>query len=97
MLAQFGANFAAVHSVVRIINQRGCRILAGAAVTAVVLGGCMPRTVPLVGADPADPTVKVAGVGYRSTIAPYTSLRPTVPRSWRELNERVAPTPKSDR
>jgi hypothetical protein len=57
----------------------------------------MPRTVPLVGADPADPTVKVAGVGYRSTIAPYTSLRPTVPRSWRELNERVAPTPKSDR
>jgi hypothetical protein len=96
MLAQFGANFAAVHSVVRILNQRGCRILAGAALAAVVLGGCVPTTVALVGADPADPTARVAGVGYRSTIAPYTSLRPTAPRSWRGLNEGVAPKPKSD-
>jgi hypothetical protein len=52
--------------------------------------------VPLAGADPADPGAKVVGVGYRSTIAPYTSLRPTAPGSWREQNERVAPAPKSN-
>jgi len=55
----------------------------------------MPTAVPLAGADPADPGAKVAGVGYRSTIAPYTSLRPTAPSSWREQNDRVAPAPKS--
>jgi hypothetical protein len=55
----------------------------------------MPITAPLVGADPADPGAKVAGVGYRSTVAPYTSLRPTAPSSWREQNDRVAPQPKS--
>ena len=96
MLAQFGANFAAVHSVVGQFNR--CRfgiLLAGVAVTALTLGGCMPAAVPLAGADPADPGAKVAGVGYRSTIAPYTSLRPTAPSSWREQNDRVAPAPKS--
>ena len=98
MLAQFGANFAAVHSVVRHFNR--CRsgiLFAGVAVAAVTLGGCVPATVPLVGADPADPAVRVAGVGYRSTIAPYTSLRPTAPAPWRQQNERVAPAPKSGR
>jgi len=98
MLAQFGAKFAAVHSVVRQFNRRRSGILlAGVAVAAVSLGGCMPATVPLIGADPADPGVKVAGVGYRSTIAPYTSLRPTAPSSWREQNQRVTPAPKSGR
>lgn len=98
MLAQFGANFAAVHSVVEQINRfRFGILLAGVAVAAVTLGGCKPTTVPLVGADPADPGAQVAGVGYRSTVAPYTSLRPTAPSSWRELNERVAPAPKSGR
>lgn len=98
MVAQLGANFAAVHSVVRQFNRRRSGILlAGVAVAAVTLGGCMPATVPLVGADPADPGVKVAGVGYRSTIAPYTSLRPTAPAPWRQQNERVAPAPKSGR
>jgi len=95
MLAQFGANFAAVHSVVRQFNRR--IRLAGVAVAAATLGGCMPATVPLAGADPADPSVRVAGVGYRSTISPYTSLRPTAPTSWRLQNERVTPTPKSGR
>jgi hypothetical protein len=65
------------------------------AVTALTLGACVPTAVPLAGADPADPGAKVAGVGYRSTIAPYTSLRPTAPSSWREQNDRVAPAPKS--
>ena len=96
MLAQLGAILAAVRSVVETIFGIRFRALTGMAITAVTLGGCLPTAVPLAGADPADPTAKVAGVGYRSTIAPYTSLRPTAPRSWREQNERVAPTPKSD-
>lgn len=86
MLAQLGAILAAVRSVVETIL----------AITALTLGGCMPAAVPLAGADPADPGAKVAAVGYRSTIAPYTSLRPTAPSSWRERNDRVAPAPKSD-
>jgi hypothetical protein len=98
MLAQFGANFAAVHSVVGQFNRsRSGILLAGVAVAAITLGGCMPATVALIGADPADPGVKVARVGYRSTIAPYTSLRPTAPAPWRQQNERVTPAPKSGR
>jgi hypothetical protein len=94
MLAQLGAILAAVRSVAETIFGIRFRILAGVAVTALALGGCMPTTVPLAGADPADSGARVAGVGYRSTIAPYTRLRPTAPASWREQNERVAP--KSD-
>ena len=95
MFTQLGAIFAAVHSVVETMSAIRFRTLAGIAV-AVTLGGCLPTTEPLASADPADPRAKVAGVGYRSTIAPYTSLRPTAPSSWRQQNERVAPTPKSD-
>ena len=94
MLAQLGAILAAVRSVVETIFGIRFRTLAGIAVAALTLGGCVPTTVPLVGADPADPGAKVAGVGYPSTVAPYTSLRPTAPGSWREQNERAAP--KSD-
>ena len=97
MLAQLGAILAAVHSVVKTISGIRFRQLAGMAIAAVTLGGCLPATVPLVGADPANPRAEVAGVGYRSSIAPYTSLRPTAPSSWREQNERAAPAPKSDR
>jgi len=97
MLAQFGAKIAAVGRVaVRLVDTR-YRIPAAVVAAALTLGGCLPTTVPLVGADPADPGAKVAGVGYRSTIAPYSSLRPAAPAPWREQNERVAPTPKSDR
>lgn len=96
MLAQFGANFAAVHSVVcRIYQKRngGAVALALLAIGGVVSGCAVPLA--LNGQDPADPSVPVAAAGYRSTVAPYTSLRPTVPTSWREQNERVAPKPKS--
>jgi hypothetical protein len=96
MLAQLGAILAAVGSVAEIIIF-GIRFqaLAGMAVTALTLGACMPTVVPLAGADPADPNAKVAGVDYRSTVAPYSSRRPTAPSSWREQNDRVAPAPKS--
>ena len=95
MLAQLGAILSAVRSVVERLFGLRFRTLAGLAVTAVTLAGCMPATVPLAGADPADPRAKVAGVGYRSTVAPYTGLRPTAPAPWRDQNDRVAPAPKS--
>ena len=96
MLAQLGAILAAARSVVEAIFGIRFQTLAGVVVTSFTLGGCMPTAVPLAGADPADPAARVAGAGYRSTIAPYTSLRPTAPSSWREQNDRVAPAPKPD-
>ncbi|MCA1551002.1 hypothetical protein I6F36_29665 [Bradyrhizobium sp. BRP19] len=61
------------------------------------LSGCMPATTHMASADPADPAAKVAPVGYRSTIAPYTSLRPATPAPWRGRNEAVTPQPKQER
>jgi hypothetical protein len=63
----------------------------------MALSGCMPAAAPLVVADPADPAAKVARTGYRSTLAPYTSLRPATPAPWRERNDAVAPQPRQDR
>jgi len=97
MLAQLGAILAAVRTVVERLFGTRFGIVGALAAAAVTLGGCLPTTVPLAGPDPADPHAKVAGVGYRSTIAPYSSLRPAAPAPWREQNDRVAPTPKSDR
>jgi hypothetical protein len=97
MLAQLGPILAAIGSAAEAIFGIRCRTLVGMAVTAVALGGCLPAAVPLAGADPADPGAKVAGVGYRSTITPYTSLRPSTPAPWRERNDGVAPQPKLDR
>ena len=97
MLAQLGAKLAAVCSVAGKLFDIRLGILAATTGASMTLGGCMPTTVPLAGADPADPGARVAGVGYRSTVAPYSSLRPVAPSSWREQNDRVAPVPKSGR
>jgi hypothetical protein len=97
MLAQFGANIAAVRSAAARLFETRFRVPAAIMAAALTLGGCLPTTVPLAGPDPADPGARVAGVGYRSTVAPYTGLRPAAPSSWREQNDRVAPAPKSDR
>ncbi len=96
MLALFGANFAAVVSACGRLCRFAWRTLA-AAVMAGLLSACIPTIASLTGADPADPTVRVAGVGYRSTIAPYTSLRPSTPAPWQQRNDNVAPQPKQDR
>ncbi len=64
---------------------------------APALSGCMPATTHMASADPADPAAKVAPVSYRSTIAPYTSLRPATPAPWRGRNEAVTPQPKQQR
>jgi hypothetical protein len=66
------------------------------AAVALALSGCMPATVPMASADPADPAAKVARAGYRSTTAPYTSLRPATPAPWRERNGAATPQPKQD-
>lgn len=100
-LSRTGIHFARKHSsaavapVVRARFEKWAGAFAALAVVAVALGGCAAQTVPLAGADPADPGAKVAGVGYRSTIAPYTSLRPTTPSGWKEQNQRATPSPKS--
>jgi hypothetical protein len=95
MFAQFGASFAAVCSA--CARHFCCHLLTGAALVlaADILAGCLPATVPLSGADPADPAARIGDVDYRSTIAPYASLRPPAP--WRNRNDNAAPSPKSDR
>ncbi|MDN4986466.1 hypothetical protein KUL72_07490 [Bradyrhizobium arachidis] len=68
------------------------------AAATLALSSCMPATMSVATtADPADPTAKVARVGYRSAVAPYTSLRPAAPMPWRERNDAVTPQPKQDR
>ncbi|SCB28338.1 hypothetical protein GA0061098_1004361 [Bradyrhizobium shewense] len=89
-----GAKFAAASAV------RGRHFLCHwplLAALALALSGCTPATTQVAGADPADPSAKVAHVGYHSTIAPYTSLRPAAPAPWRDRNDAVAPRPKQDR
>lgn len=96
MLAQLGAKLAAVCPVggKRLKLKRvGIGV---AAAGALVLAGCKTTSPLVLGHDPSDPGARVARVGYRSTVAPYTSLRPVTPSSWRERNDRVAPAPKSD-
>ncbi len=97
MLAQFRAMLAAFQSAAAELFKTHFGVLAAIVAVALTLGGCLPTTSPLAGADPADPSARVAGVGYRSTIAPYSGLRPTAPSSWREQNDRAAPAPKPDR
>ena len=49
---------------------------------------------PIAGRDPSNPSVRTPPVGYRSTVAPYVSRRPSEPTPWREQNERVGPSAK---
>ena len=95
MLAHFGAKISAVGWAAARLFETRLRVSAAIAAVTLTLGGCLPATGPLAGADPADPGARVAGVGYRSTIAPYSSLRPAVPSSWRDQNDPAAPAPKS--
>jgi hypothetical protein len=91
MSAQIGALVAAVRTMVRARLARRFGMFAGMALSAMTLSGCAAPMAPPIGADPAAPGAKVAGVGYRSGIAPYTSMRPTTPSGWREQNQRVTP------
>ncbi|MBR0719351.1 hypothetical protein [Bradyrhizobium liaoningense] len=90
----FGARLAAAHPARRRHVGFHWPVLA---TVAIALSGCMPATTsPLASADPADPGAKVAPVGYHSTTAPYSSLRPATPAPWHDRNDSVAPQ-KPDR
>ncbi|UGV24773.1 hypothetical protein E0H22_03200 [Rhodopseudomonas boonkerdii] len=96
MFALIGAKIAAVRSVAtRLVDMRPVALAATVAAT-LALGGCLPVTAPL-RADPADPSVPVAPMSYRSTVAPYTSMRPVSPSAWRQRNDDVSPSSKSSR
>jgi hypothetical protein len=97
MVALFGATIAAVGSACG--RYRGLNIVTATALAAfaTLLAACAPVTLPLADRDPADPAAGVAAVDDRSTIAPYRSLRPSTPASWRERNDDVAPEPKRER
>lgn len=95
MFAHIPADDAAFGSAavrIRVLSDRARALIV--LILAFAPAGCMPGA-PLAGADPADPAAKVASTSYRSTVAPYSSLRPRAPASWREQNDRVAPPAKS--
>jgi hypothetical protein len=96
MLAQFVATRAAVHTAAAGFDRGYFRVWAAMALAAVSLGGCLPNAPPLAGADPADPSAKVAPAAYRSTTAPYTPMRPAAPAAWGGRNG-SAPASGTDR
>ncbi|MBR1204443.1 MULTISPECIES: hypothetical protein [unclassified Bradyrhizobium] len=103
MFSHFGARLAAVAT--RLGNRLGRRTpstflsrMAAAVIAAAPLAGCMADGRPLaVAGDPANPSAGSASVGDRSTIAPYSSLRPATPLPWRARNDGVTPPTNSNR
>ncbi|MGY2807205.1 hypothetical protein [Bradyrhizobium sp. USDA 4506] len=98
MFSHLGAKLAAVAN---WLGRRAQSILlsrlTAVIVAAAPLAGCMADGRPVaVAGDPADSSTGRAGVGYRSTIAPYSSLRPATPLPWRERNDGVTPPAKSE-
>ncbi len=96
MFALIGAKIAAIRLVATRLFDKRPVALAAATTATLALGGCLPVTAPL-RADPADPAIPVAPVTYRSTVAPYTSMRPVSPSAWRQRNDDVSPLSKSGR
>ncbi|MGJ5206761.1 hypothetical protein [Bradyrhizobium sp. HKCCYLR20261] len=66
--------------------------IAAALVAATALAACQPRTVALSGADPADPSARVAPVRTSAVVAPYTPLRPAAPTRWGQRDPRSEPS-----
>jgi hypothetical protein len=104
MSARFGTKFAAIG----LAAWRHCMpsfIILATAIVAVAGAPALARTahirpkdgVAFARLDPADPAARTAGVGYRSTVAPYTAQRPASPAPWRARNDSVAPQPKTGR
>ncbi|MGX1106518.1 MULTISPECIES: chalcone isomerase family protein [Bradyrhizobium] len=101
MYSHLGARLAAVAT---RLGRRAPSIflsrMAAAILASAPLAGCMADGRPVaVASDPSNPAAGTAAVGYRSTIAPYSSLRPSTPQPWRERNDGVTPpaSSKSDR
>jgi hypothetical protein len=68
-----------------------------ALLAAFSLVACQPRTVALSGADPADPTARVAPLRNSAVTAPSASLRPVAPAAWGQRNDADAPRPAPSR
>ena len=69
--------------------------LAAVPLFAALVQGCTaPLPYALAGPDPSNPSVATSAVGYRSTIGPFTSMRPVEPSAWQQQNEQVAPALK---
>jgi hypothetical protein len=94
MFSQIQARPAAAFEKVRAKLRAGGLLFA--VIAATTLASCQPATLPIAAADPADPAVPVRGVTYHATTAPYASLRPSAPASWRNPNESVSPAPNGD-
>lgn len=85
------------------VRRRGAEHRLGVSPFAVLLimplvQGCAAAALPSVSAEPApsNPSVPTPRVSYRSTIGPYTSMRPVEPAPWQKQIEQVAPSPKPD-
>lgn len=70
------------------------RMVAVVAATAFAFGCASDPPRQLSQWDPSDPRARVPAVGYRSTVAPYESLRPVEPAPWIQQNQQIAPQPK---
>jgi hypothetical protein len=79
------------------LKARGCsRPVAGALLVVVCLVGCAPPPpAPLAGPDPANPNAGTPRTEYRSTVGPYTSLRPTAPAPPGDGAEKTPSAPKA--
>lgn len=68
---------------------------AAVVMAAAIVAACTADpSVPIAGPDPSDPRARVPAASYRSTVAPYESLRPVEPAPWLQQNQQVAPQPK---
>jgi hypothetical protein len=93
MSTQFRASYAATSAAVAKLFKIAAVVFLP--IGAFFLAACSDASIPVGGAHPADPTVPVPAVRYRSTIGSYSSQRPVEPAPWGEQNQRVAPQPKS--
>ncbi|PDT74804.1 hypothetical protein [Bradyrhizobium sp. C9] len=97
MFSHLGARLGAVAARLGLRAQSILLSRIAAVVAAASLAGCMADGRPVaIAGDPANPSARTASVGYRSTIAPYESLRPATPLPWRERNDGVTPQTNSD-
>jgi hypothetical protein len=64
----------------------------GLVALAATVAACSPAPLPeLVSPDPADPKAPAADASYRPVLAGTAMHGPVALKSWRELNEGVAP------
>lgn len=79
----------------RAASVRAALGAAAVALAAALAAACTADPpIPVVGSDPSDPRTRVPVTSYRSTVAPYESLRPVEPAPWLQQNQQVAPQPK---